>query len=649
VYTSGIPSESSRTCEAASGGGQVEQLCQKYSQATNSIYIPQRSQRRKADNAEIENYLTSFFPDLKDYQTVEKLIINIISQEKLDTATSADDIRIMFDRNKKEYANYINTLDLFADYATLIKQEKDTQKLRDKKIMFVKKIIAAVLGSVKFTLFDHLEEFKDQATKVTASKETGKVFGEWYKKKFAEKITVVNTDSEKYKWVRVAQRALSSLRDYEANLNTVLKNMLLKKKPQEQKDVSNIKNFMFYEFDLIHENFRKTISGEENFNPSEYTDLIKRVNVNYDKQTKDTMIYVVERVRDFFNNNLILKNILRFQLEKVESDSMNVFDAVFSAFDTFQDTNNIMNRVGNFKTTLSYIYDQTADIYVELYCRGKASEKVCKIRRNEGYMINRTLEEVRGVIRKVIADKNRNSISIVPPFVDQCLPYYCLNGSCFTNSTSTSDKSVIFDTLKKELGGSMDKLVMSVFCVYNISYRANNPPPVPYIDINMMKTFLTQYRTKGITKYRDLLVKEARYIIRKIEIDLESKTGDIRNLDKYTEFKESVKWTDEMLINESFLTLINQDDKFIKLLENITDIKESIDAFNAASALGTLEFVDSLAKYYSTDIVCQPNKLNSQYSKDVVSYMFEDVLNVKPAITTKVSRGGAVKRNAKKR
>ena len=38
-----------------------------------------------------------------------------------------------------------------------------------------------------------------------------------------------------------------------------------------------------------------------------------------------------------------------------------------------------------------------------------------------------------------------------------------------------------------------------------------------------------------------------------------------------------------------------------------------IDKFNAASAIGTLEFTDSLAKYYTTDIVCKPPDNLSDY------------------------------------
>lgn len=640
VYASGVPEDSKRKCIKGGSNPGQEALCMKYSTTTDSIYIPQRSDRRKATPESMEDNLASFFPYLSDYQLVERVILELVQIRKLQEARSAQEIRTLFDSNRWKYDKAIRSLDLFYEFDTLVKQEKDPKKVHQQQLLFVKKVIAAALGSQKVTLFDHLDEFSKQAELVNNLRETGARWGNWYHGKFGYRVTISSADRAGLTWGNVAKQARNSLEEYKNTLNNTLNAMLTTKPPSKGMDAKQNqqyekqKKFQFFEFDLIDPTKKQNIDGQD-VNPAEYTDRIRRYRPLQPNEKPDQMMYVVDKVRDYFQSNFVLTDILGFQLEGVSDDSMNVFDAVIKAFKSFQDNRGIMSRVDNFKTILNYIYSQTTDLYIEMFCRGKASKKICEIRRNEGFMINRTLAEIRGAIRKVITEKNKNSISIVPPFVDQCLPYYCVSGSCFPSSGNTSDKSIIFKILQKELGNSISKLVMSVFCVYNISYRANNPPPVPYIDINMLKTKHLQYKNNGTVNHRNTLVREARRVIHKIETDLKNKTSDIQNLVRYDEFKESVKWKNEMLQDNILRDDININDVFINLDQNIAAIKQSIDASNASTALGTLEFVDSLAKYYSTEIVCQPNKLSYNDKQGIAAYDFKDVLQVKPPVTFK--------------
>ncbi len=111
--------------------------------------------------------------------------------------------------------------------------------------------------------------------------------------------------------------------------------------------------------------------------------------------------------------------------------------------------------------------------------------------------------------------KNKDTINISPEFIDQCLPKYCSNdgeGGCFqfdrtSNNETEPNKSgsVIFDEIYKVLNQGPNEgqkkyetiqdlykaIIVSVFCVFNISRKANNPPPVPYMDINDMKRIFT--------------------------------------------------------------------------------------------------------------------------------------------------------------
>lgn len=162
------------------------------------------------------------------------------------------------------------------------------------------------------------------------------------------------------------------------------------------------------------------------------------------------------------------------------------------------------------------------------------SEEVCENRRTEGYFINDSLKEIRNVIREMMYVKNEGALEVMPNYIDICFDQYCpSHENCFstslTNNKNLDDpKSVIFDSIYKYLdenqylqaiddiqdemqikdeeedefqdtGYSEEEkkqrmmyrdLLVCVFCVFNISKRANNPPPVPYVDINKLKKIL---------------------------------------------------------------------------------------------------------------------------------------------------------------
>ena len=162
------------------------------------------------------------------------------------------------------------------------------------------------------------------------------------------------------------------------------------------------------------------------------------------------------------------------------------------------------------------------------------SEEVCGNRRTEGYFINDSLKQIRNVIREMMYVKNEGALEVMPNYIDICFDQYCpSHENCFSTSLTNNNKlddpkSVIFDSIYKYLDeneylqaiddiqdemsmkdeeedefhdtGYSDEekkqrmmyrdLLVCVFCVFNISKRANNPPPVPYVDINKLKKIL---------------------------------------------------------------------------------------------------------------------------------------------------------------
>lgn len=139
---------------------------------------------------------------------------------------------------------------------------------------------------------------------------------------------------------------------------------------------------------------------------------------------------------------------------------------------------------------------------------------VCAHRRTEGYFINDSLKQIRGVIRDLLYEKNKDALGVVPNYIDICFDKYCpTHENCFAFdnkiSTPTNDKidSVIFQQIYTYLKGDNTNysisqmykdILVGVFCVINISKKANNPPPVPYVDINDLKRLVYFHSAEDI-------------------------------------------------------------------------------------------------------------------------------------------------------
>lgn len=158
------------------------------------------------------------------------------------------------------------------------------------------------------------------------------------------------------------------------------------------------------------------------------------------------------------------------------------------------------------------------------------AEAVCVNRKTEGTFINDSLKQVRNVLREMLYEKNKDALAIVPNYIDICFDKYCpTHEHCFSFNSpapgANPTKSVVFDEIFKYLAKDMSAytkekmytdLLVCVFCVFNISKRANNPPPVPYVDINELKRVVYNYDLFD-EKYTTAFVKAATTLIDAIE------------------------------------------------------------------------------------------------------------------------------------
>jgi len=241
-------------------------------------------------------------------------------------------------------------------------------------------------------------------------------------------------------------------------------------------------------------------------------------------------------------------------------------------------------------------------------------QKICDNRVNEGKYINNSLKLVRQIINKIIYYRNIDLIDVLPNYIDDCLVHYCPNKKdCFVDkSTYIEEKEIasIFDNIKHYPYLDMDKLsdtdfykqiLVCVFCVFNIDKSANNPPPIPYIDINELKKYIINNSNNldatGIKKQIDP-------IISKINIDFSDKTIALKESIEYKNFFTKYYTTISTLVQND---LIKMTDMFIEVIDNN----------NAASAIGTLEYIDQVSKYNKTNIICNISKIDKTIYTDI--------------------------------
>jgi hypothetical protein len=362
--------------------------------------------------------------------------------------------------------------------------------------------------------------------------------------------------------------------------------------------------------------FKKTYANDKVDSKFKYeTQLFN--NENYDKIT--THIKTTE-----YNNKLgeILSNKHPFSYEYMKKYNKKYKDIKVETI--FNKENEILNI---FK-----------EIFQNFYHRLEHGEKICGYRRHEGVFINKSLQEMREDIKKIFYEKQQDSIFISPDYVNLCLEKYCpTHSDCFKKEVIKEPytiKSVIFKKIFDYLNSnnyfknvtsspsSMDiyktkkfyqDILVSVFCVFNISRTANNPPSIPYIDINELKIALKMYETNATTYAPELKTKllEVYYKITGKKLN----NYEVANVNTFDEMQTS---TIQQSTYENVNTLeyiFTKDSNIINLLNSKTELTptdinhiynfvEAIDNNNAISAVGTLEFLDQISKYYTTQTIC---------------------------------------------
>jgi hypothetical protein len=155
-------------------------------------------------------------------------------------------------------------------------------------------------------------------------------------------------------------------------------------------------------------------------------------------------------------------------------------------------------------------------------------QEIVKTRINEGNYINASLFEMTKSIDKIMREKNKTALSPIPNYIDVCYEKYKFKETLYNGPDDKQYEPIVSDNndgnlieIVKEFynrqlttkgddrdnstngqieGSFENEITICVFCVLNISRRANNPPPVPYLDINDLK-YIFYETTEG--NYKD--------------------------------------------------------------------------------------------------------------------------------------------------
>ena len=132
----------------------------------------------------------------------------------------------------------------------------------------------------------------------------------------------------------------------------------------------------------------------------------------------------------------------------------------------------------------------------------------CKLRRHEGFMINRSLLDIRTDIKELVITSLKDEGKFEPLFFEKEVYSYCRNINLYDDNfepfyniiSKTKSQRQLSNIIKKNC--DVMNLNYIIFNVINLTYneKVNNPPNPPYINVNDLY-YSIYYMNKEIKKY----------------------------------------------------------------------------------------------------------------------------------------------------
>lgn len=243
---------------------------------------------------------------------------------------------------------------------------------------------------------------------------------------------------------------------------------------------------------------------------------------------------------------------------------------------------------------------------------------VCACRTHEGVFINDSLGVIRDVIRDLVQHQqaSRGRLMMAPAFSDMCLPLYCnpLAESCWGSNgrsddteaadvilgrdrTRTRVMSAVLDVIGSR---AAERLRVAVFCIVLMNRSENNDPMAPFIDAEDLRIELARIEKSN----RNSVVKRM----------LTDGWKDV--LVSYNQLSDPPTVNQDVIdAIKSWITLLAPQlgQGLAQRMVSMADASQTraiklltmLDRVNAVHPVGTLQFIDSLAKYNLTDAMCR--------------------------------------------
>ena len=144
-------------------------------------------------------------------------------------------------------------------------------------------------------------------------------------------------------------------------------------------------------------------------------------------------------------------------------------------------------------------------------------------------------------------------------------------------------------------------MVICVYCVFNYSNETNDPPSVPYFNLNNL--YKIQYDINNQTNVYNFTKENAK----KMELELIILNNYLsspiyKNL--YTEdMNKSINDVYSTIINLKNLNNLSQ-----RIKDELLKIIKYIEKMNAVTSIGSLEFIDNLVKLNTNIDICEIDK-----------------------------------------
>ena len=251
---------------------------------------------------------------------------------------------------------------------------------------------------------------------------------------------------------------------------------------------------------------------------------------------------------------------------------------------------------------------------------------MCDQRVKEGVFINRSLAQLRSFISAQVRNRTRT-----PPFLDECVPLQCDPQylHCFGQGSSSEkeDGGPLAELIEKSRNGKDN--TFCIFTVVNLSRDANNPPPIPYVDISPLLKIYEAWQpllpSIILTTRPDQSAINAALSAVGDQIQRVRLEGPL--IQEYERLQE----------------LIRRGHDTAHYLEAL--IQQFI-SHNAITTIGTIEFTDAMAKYGATQITCAPMEQNEAQGRvGQLKVLHEQAIRAASSVASTtaaaaVSRGG---------